>query len=186
MSPKSWREAKQHLFPLRLPAVALALSLLAACGCSDRANHEEAAAQASNTLRMEGIEGSPSGRGTAPAVGAMMEYQRAPITQIREALNISNAAALTSRPVDLADVPVQRILTPQYVLVGPDQNHVLVVRLKELAPGLKAGQHLAINGVLEPLGKDLRQWELDSESREIVGQHTVFVNAIQSSVLPGK
>src|SRR5678816_282778 len=64
-------------------------------------------------------EGLPSGRGTAPATGPAMTYDLPALATVGEILATADVAAATTRPVRLSGVQVQRVLSSQYVLVGP-------------------------------------------------------------------
>lgn len=129
-------------------------------------------------------EGSPEGRGVAPATGAPMEFQQPALTSVSQILANTNPAALTTRTVQLGSVSVQRVFSPQYILVGPDANQTVVVRLKELHPGIQAGQKMNISGMIEQLGEDLSQWQLNPEYKVIVGRYPIFINAMQNEVVP--
>ena len=130
-------------------------------------------------------EGSPNGRGLSPATGPEMTYNRPPLTSIGEILSQSNqVVALATQSVQLTGVPVQQVFSPQYFMVGPDATHGIVVRSKELYPNLKPGQNVNIAGMIQQLGEDLSQWQLDPKNKAIVGQHPIFINAIQVTVNP--
>ena len=113
-----------------------------------------------------------------------MTYDQPSLTSVTEILAASNPVALATRSVQLMGVPVQQVFSPQYFLVGHDSAHVIVVRSKELYPNLKSGQNVNIVGVIEQLGQDLSQWQLDPKYKAVVGQHPIFINAIQVTVTP--
>lgn len=156
--------------------------LLAVIGCTERLENEpDRRPGPAHDMPTNALEGSSTGRGVSPATGPAMTIQRPPVTNLNEIISNPNSSALVSQQVQLIGVPVQRVLSGQYVIVGEGDRGV-VVRLAELLPGVKAGQRLNVSGMIAQLGEDLAHWELDPENKELVKGHSIFINAIQSSI----
>jgi hypothetical protein len=180
---------KEH-FPIgRRAAAVLALSLgLAALApsCSREPEHSSdlsATGTSTNGAPASGQEGEPNGRGSAPAVGPNMTYQQPPITDVGSIVSNANPTALLTQPVQLSRVKVQRVLNPEYVLVGPDPQHTVIVRLKERMPQIQANAELEVSGVITQIGEDLSQWNLNDDEKKLVPKGGVFINAIKVMVV---
>jgi hypothetical protein len=143
-----------------------------------KSNPDRRAGPPTEALATNAREGSPSGRGTAPAAGPAMTYDQPPLTTVGEILKSTNVAGTTTLQVQLAGVKVQKVLSGQYILVGSDPDHAIPVRLKELHPEIREGQTLNVTGMIQQLGNDLAHWELDEANKRIVSRFPVFINAI--------
>jgi hypothetical protein len=126
-------------------------------------------------------EGAASGRGVSPATGPKMTFERPPLTNLNEIASNPDPTTLASQQVALTGAPVLHVLSSQYVVLGEREPGV-VVRLKELQPGLKAGQRLNVTGMISQLGEDLAHWELDPDKKASVRKYSIFVNAIHSEL----
>jgi hypothetical protein len=153
------------------------LSLSCAERVDDEQDHRTRSGSESNN-----VEGSPDGRGVAPATGPMMTFQREPLTQVSQITSSSNPDALVTQQVQLAGVPIKRVLSSQYVIIRDESDRGVVVRLKEALPDVKPGQKLNVTGMISQLGEDLAHWELDPENKKIAGEFSIFVNAIESGL----
>ncbi|HYG23982.1 MAG TPA: hypothetical protein VEH04_14460 [Verrucomicrobiae bacterium] len=110
-----------------------------------------------------------------------MNTDRQPLVTVEDVTRQVNMTGLIGRQVNWNNVPVQTVLSEQYLIVGAESGKGVVVRLKETIPGIQAGQRVNIAGMIAQLGEDLAQWELDPDKKQRIRDHTIFVNAFQSS-----
>jgi hypothetical protein len=127
-------------------------------------------------------EGSPNGRGISPATGPAMTIDGKPLTTIEDIVSAPNQVALTSRTVQLNAVPVQRVLSSQYLIVGSSEDRGVVVRLKEPLRNLQPGQRINVTGMIAQTGVDLAHWELDEDKKQMVRSYAIFVSAVSSAI----
>jgi hypothetical protein len=114
---------------------------------------------------------------SAPAIpGPPLKFEQAPITNISQILNSTDAESFWTRTVNLSNVTVQQIFRhEQFVMVGPDPDHTLVVQLSRSRPGLKPGEKISVAGIIDPLGKDKSQWNVPAPEEKILKQHQIFI-----------
>jgi hypothetical protein len=116
---------------------------------------------------------------TAPAApGGPMKYEKPPVTDISELFNTNNAEALWTRGIDLTGVTVQQIFADkQFILVGPDKEHSVMVQVSEQHPEINVGQKVDVTGVINPTGRDKTQWNVSPDEQKLLTQHSIFVLA---------
>lgn len=101
-----------------------------------------------------------------------------PLTDLRQFLDSSNQVTFWTRRVDWSGVTVQRNLHDEgFILVGPDNDHTVLVRLEKAHPELREGQKVDLTGIVDPMGKDLSQWNVKPADREVFQGHTMFISA---------
>lgn len=165
----------------KISSLALGSALLLALALSGAACNQNGGGNSNTngvTNASERMEGLPSGIGSAAATGREMTYQEPALTEVDTIVSNTNPTSLVSRPVNLSQVKVQRVLSDQYLVVGPDNDHTVLVRLEKSRPGLKAGETVNVSGVIAQLGEDLARWNLDPENKKIAARYSIFVNAI--------
>jgi hypothetical protein len=116
--------------------------------------------------------------GSVPVPASDMNFQGPLITDVETILSETNPMALCTRPVQLANASVQRVLNPQYLLIGPDKQRVVLVRLKEVNRWVRPGQSIKVSGVIMQLGEDRSQWNLGPDARKLIERHGIFINAM--------
>lgn len=112
-----------------------------------------------------------------------MKFQEAPITDVGKIVEISNSEAFWTRPVNLSGVTVQRNLHDEgFILIGIDDQHTVLVQVDKPRPELREGQKVDLTGIIDPMGKDLSQWNVKPADRQVFQGHTMFISA--TSVTP--
>jgi hypothetical protein len=108
-----------------------------------------------------------------------MNFERPPLTDINEILTSANPRGFETRPVRFSNVKVQRVLDPQFLLVGPDPQHVLPVMQNGSPTPIRSNSTVEISGVVQQLSRDLEQWNINRQARGVLSNYTVFINAMQ-------
>lgn len=112
-----------------------------------------------------------------------MKFQEPPITDLRKILNTNDSDAFWTRSVNLSDVTVQRNLHDEgFILIGTDDQHTVLVQLDKPHPEFREGQKVNVTGRINPLGKDLSQWNVKPADQQVFQGHTMFISA--TSVIP--
>lgn len=116
-----------------------------------------------------------SGQENSSSQMPTMKFQLPPITNLQEIL-ATNEQNLWTRTVNLSDVKVQRFLNDKhFLLIGRDGGQTVLVQLGGLHPEIKEGQKVNISGMIDPLGKDLSQWNVSPADRQVLARHTMFI-----------
>jgi hypothetical protein len=125
----------------------------------------------------ESAGGQASGTDVKPP-GPPMTFEQPAVTDLQDLFRSTNAQALWTRTLNASGVKVQQISQDkQFMLVGPDAQHSVVVQMKELQPEIKMGQTVDVTGVINQLGQDLSQWNVSPEDRQMMAGRTLFVRA---------
>jgi hypothetical protein len=110
--------------------------------------------------------------------GGPMNFEKAAVTNVLELFHTNNPTAFWTRPVDLSGVTVQQIFADgHFIVVGPDKDHTLPVQMGELHREIKVGQKIDIVGVIDPIGRDKTQWNVQLEEQKVLAQHSIFIQA---------
>ena len=121
--------------------------------------------------------GQASGTDVKPP-GAPMTFEQPAVTDLRDIFSNTNAQVFWTRTLNVTGVKVQRISKDkQFMLIGPDSQHAVVVQMKELQPEIKPGQNVDVAGTIDHLGQDLSQWNVSPEDRQMMTGRSIFVRA---------
>lgn len=131
--------------------------------------------------------GKIDGATVPQAPGAPMNYEKQAVTNIQELFNTNNAGAYWTRGADLTGVTVLQIFSDkQFLIVGSDKEHTLLVRLEQLHPEIKVGQKVDLYGVINPTGSDKSQWNVHPDTQNAIGEHSIFISAKTIRVASGQ
>jgi hypothetical protein len=72
-----------------------------------------------------------------------------PVTRLGTIFRSDNATAFAGSSIDLAAARVQRVFDPEFIAVGRDIQHSILVRLAEPTPSIVAGDMVALSGIIE-------------------------------------
>jgi hypothetical protein len=152
-------------------------------GCYQKEKAETGRGAALDMLGTNPVEGSASGRGSAPGSGRQMAFQDPPLTNLTEIIGHDPQRALTGRSV-IVEAPVYRILSNLYFLAGTDRDRAVLVRVEKDHPELRPGQKVRIQGRISDLGDDLSLYSIDIPDKQLVTHHTILVNANLIETIP--
>ena len=126
----------------------------------------------------ESAGGAAAGQDGSQMATPPMGFQLPPITDLHQLL-ATNGEAFWTRNVELSHVMVQRVLSDkQFILIGPDNSQTVPVQLNGSHPEIKEGREVDISGIIDPLGKDLSQWDVPPPERQALAGHTMFIRAV--------
>lgn len=147
----------------------------------------------SNSGSSSSSGGAESGRGasteqqTNQPSGPIMTFQEASITDVRKIVGTNNSEAFWTRRVNLSGVTVQRNLHDEgFIVIGTDDQHTVLVQLEKPQPELREGQKVDVTGTINPIGKDLSQWNVKPVDRQVFQGHTMFISATSVTPSEGK
>ena len=119
-----------------------------------------------------------AGSAIAQLEPAQETEQPNPLTNLEELFNHNNPASFSGRRANLSNVPVQRVLNSQVMLVGPAKGRQLVVRTDQKLPRIQAGQSVSIGGILSQMPVTTQGWDLPGNASEALRGHQIFLNAV--------
>jgi hypothetical protein len=102
-----------------------------------------------------------------PIGGEPLKAERA-ITSVATVLRSEDATALIGAPVVLNGVRVQRVLDPEFVLIGGDPEHQMLVRLLQPSQDVIAGDVVALSGVLQSAPALPADWDLAGQPPVVI------------------
>jgi hypothetical protein len=154
--------------------------------CSrEGADNSTASGQAAQGASADSGGGTTSGATAVMPPGPPMKFEQPPVTNLSQIYSSTNPESFWTRSADFADVTVQEILPGrQFILVGTDKDHTLVVQLNQTHPELKPGQKVEVMGIIDPLGKDKSQWNVSAVELQVLERHSIFVREVSIRPAP--
>src|SRR5215469_4480489 len=154
--------------------------------CSRQGEENSNSAQSPPSGGAESGGGSMAGQQTNQT-GPIMKFEQPPITDVRMVVGTNNSEALWTRSVNLSGVTVQQNLHDEgFILIGTDDQHTVLVQLDKPHPKLGEGQKVDLTGTIDPMGKDLSQWNVKPADRQVFQEHTMFISATSVAPSGGK
>jgi hypothetical protein len=168
-----------------LGSVLTATAILASA-CSREGNGKSGpGAQGGSADPGSSVSGGVVDGATEPRLpGPPMNFEKAPVTNLFELFHTNNPEAYWTRAIQLSGVTVQQIFPDkQFIVIGPDNDHTLLVQMFGSHPEIKTGGKVDVAGIIDPIGFDKTQWNVTADEQKILARHSIYIQArsIQAS-----
>jgi hypothetical protein len=100
-----------------------------------------------------------------------------PVTRIEELLRDPEPTALWGRLVQQMPVQIQQVIDPLHVLVGPNDQQLVLMRSNQPHEWMQRGQRVLVDGMVGHIGELPANLHLPTDiNQQLREQHRVFIN----------
>jgi hypothetical protein len=99
-----------------------------------------------------------------------------PVTSLGTVFRADNDHSWDGNPIALRAIAVQRVFSPEWIVIGTDVNHQLLVRLPQ-PTSMSPGTSVNVSGILRTLPSPLQDWGFDSQQIRFAQKQPIYISA---------
>jgi hypothetical protein len=102
-----------------------------------------------------------------------------PVTTLGTLFRAGNGRAFSGSPIAISGIRLLEWLNPQFVLVGTDSQHPILVHLPTPQTPQSLGSALDLSGVVRELPRPLQSWSAPLDASSTPGEQAIYIEASQ-------